>query len=88
MSVTVQLEYPFDFKGERISEVTLRRPKMRDIKRTQSLKDDLDKSMRTISDLGELDPKAVEELDPIDFGRLAEVVGEFMGDASGQASQG
>lgn len=88
MSETVRLEYPFEFKGEHISEVTLRRPKMRDIKKSQTFKDDLDKSLRMIADLAELDPKAVEELDPIDFGRLADVMGEFMGDAAGQASRG
>lgn len=88
MSETVQLEYPFDFKGERVTELTLRRPKMRDLKKSQAFKDDLDKSLRMIADLAEVDPKLVEELDPQDFGRLADIVGEFMGDAVGQTQQG
>ncbi len=85
MAETVRLQHPFDFKGEHISELTLRRPKMRDLKKSQSYKDDLDKSMRMIADLAEVDPKLVEEIDPEDFGRLTDIVGEFMGASAGQA---
>ena len=78
-SETVELEYPFEFQGEQITEITIRRPKMRDMKNTQKIKDDMEKSIRMIADLAEVPPKLVEELDTLDFGKVSAKVGEFMG---------
>ncbi len=76
---TITLEYPFTFQGEEITELTIRRPKMRDMKKSQKHKDDMEKSIAMIADLAEVDPKLIEELDTEDFGTVSAKVGEFMG---------
>lgn len=76
---TVQLQYPFTFEGREVTELTLRRPKMRDMKRANAVKDEMEKSIRMIADLAEVSPKLVEELDAEDFAALGAKLGEFMG---------
>lgn len=76
---TIQLAYPFEYGGEQITELTIRRPKMRDMKKGQKYKDDMEKSMRMIADLAEVEPGLIEELDTEDFGTVSKRVGEFMG---------
>ena len=76
---TIELQYPFEYKGERFTELTVRRPKMRDLKKAQGIKDELEKSMRMMADLTEVDPKVIDELDPVDFATLSDKVGEYMG---------
>lgn len=76
---TITLQHPFTFDGEKITELKLRRPKMRDMKKAQNHKDDLEKSIHMIADLAEVSPKLVEELDTEDFGAVSAKVGEFMG---------
>jgi len=78
-STTIELEYPFDFESEKVTEITIRRPKMRDVKKSQKHKDDMEKSIHMIADLAEVSPKLVEELDTEDFGKVGAKVGEFMG---------
>ena len=76
---TITLQYPVTVDGETITELTLRRPKMADMKRGQKHKNDLEKSMHLIADLAEVTPKVVEELDTADFAAVSAKVGEFMG---------
>ncbi len=78
-SETITLQYPFTFEGQEITEITIRRPKMRDMKKAQKHKDDMEKSIHMIADLAEVSPKLVEELDTEDFGAVSAKVGEFMG---------
>lgn len=78
---TIELEYPVIFEGQEISELSLRRPRMRDMKRQQQKKDDLDKALTMIADLAEVSPKLVEELDPVDFTTLSDWVGNCMPNA-------
>ena len=78
-SETIELEYPFEYKGEQVTEITIRRPKMRDMKKAQKHKDDMEKSINMIADLAEVEPKMIEELDTEDFGKVSAKVGEFMG---------
>lgn len=75
---TIELQYPVTVDGEEISTLSLRRPRMRDMKRQQKVKDDLEKAMTMIADLAEVSPKVVEELDPVDFTRLSDWVGNCM----------
>ena len=80
---TITLQYPVTVAGETITELHLRRPKMRDMKRAQKHKDDLEKSIHMIADLAEVAPAVVEELDTADFAAVSDKVGEFMGASAG-----
>lgn len=77
-STTIRLQYPFTLGGVTYDELTIRRPKMRDIKRSERHKEDLNKSLNMIADLAEIAPEVVEEMDPVDFAAISEVVGDFM----------
>lgn len=76
---TVTLEYPFTFDGAEVTELHLRRPKMRDMKRAQKHKDELEKTVAMIADLAEVSPKLIDELDTADFTELSKLVAGFMG---------
>lgn len=76
---TYKLQYPIEYNGEAISELTIRRPKIRDIKRFEALKvPDMDKAIRMLSDLAEIEPGAIEELDAIDFDGASQVIAGFL----------
>ncbi|MGD9918607.1 MAG: phage tail assembly protein [Paenirhodobacter sp.] len=81
---TVTLKYPVKFQGEEVTSLTIRRPKMRDLKKMQGIKDEMEKAMTLIADLAEVDPKFVGELDPDDFKVLSDKVGEYMGASADQ----
>jgi hypothetical protein len=78
MSVTYQLKYPVTLDGETFTELTLRRPKFRDIARSQKVKGELDQIATMLSDLAEVSPKVVNELDAEDFTAIGEIIGNFM----------
>lgn len=82
MAEIVKLQYPINVAGEEITELRIRRPKMRDLKRASKLKDEVEKSMQMLVDLAEITPEAADEIDPVDFAKAAEIMGNFMG-ASG-----
>lgn len=82
MSVTVSLEYPIHAGGAETDTLTLRRIKMRDLKKFQKYKDDLERSIHTIADLAGIAPSEAEELDPVDFAKCGAVIKDFMGDAA------
>jgi hypothetical protein len=82
MAETIQLLHPFEVNGETITEVTLRRPKIRDMERAQKHKDDMAKSIHMLVDLTELPIGTIRELDTEDFNQLAKRVGEYTGDAA------
>lgn len=76
---TITLQYPFSHQGEEYTEITIRRPKMRDMKKAQKHKDDMEKSIHMMADLAEVTPAVIEELDTEDFKAVSDKVGEFMG---------
>ena len=80
---TVTLQYPVTVDGETITALHIRRPKMRDMKRAQKHKDDLEKSIHMIADLAEVSLAVVEELDTADFTAASDKVGEFMAASAG-----
>ncbi len=80
---TIQLQYPVTVKGEEHTAFHLRRPKMRDMKKQQQQKDDLEKAICLISDLAEVPREVVEELDTTDFSTLSDWVGKCMPGAEG-----
>lgn len=75
----VTLAYPIEVEGELLSQVTLRRPKARDLKHMETAKGgEIAKSMGLIAHLAELPPHAIEELDASDFQAISEVVAGFL----------
>lgn len=74
----ITLQYPITVDGETYNDLSLRRPKMRDMKKQQSQRDDLDKATSMIADLAEVPLKVVDELDPVDFTAVSDWVGKCM----------
>lgn len=82
---TIRLQYPVTVDGEDITELTLRRPKVADLKRAEKHKNNFEKSIHIIADLAEVSPKVVEALDASDFAAASATVGEFMGASDASA---
>lgn len=75
---TITLQYPVEVDGVATDTLTIRRPKVRDIKMMDQHKGEIEKSIHFIAALCEIPPASVEELDADDFGKLSEKVGGFM----------
>jgi hypothetical protein len=78
---TLRLHYPVTVEDREVSEVTITRPKVRDLKAMDAalvgITDKLDQGIVMVSVLTGLPPVAVEELDADDFTRLSEEVAGF-----------
>ncbi|MCX4025038.1 phage tail assembly protein [Endozoicomonas sp. SM1973] len=86
MSELITLNYPIERNGEVINEVTLRRPKTKDMKNIEKRGGgEISQSIHMIADLSGLDIKTIEELDAADFQRLNDVVAGFL-DSTGDRS--
>lgn len=79
---TLTLQYPVTYKGEEVTTLTFRRPKIRDMKKAEKIKDDLDKSIAMMADLAEVEPKMIEELDTVDFEAASQIIADFMPEQS------
>jgi len=68
---TFDLQFPVTYKGEEIREITLRRPKMADVKKLSSARGDtLAASSQTVADLAGKPIGMIDELDPEDYAPL------------------
>lgn len=76
---TYTLEYPFTHKGAEYSELSIRRPKMRDLKKFEGIRDNMKKAITMLSDLAEIAPDTVEEMDPVDFNAASTMIAGFLG---------
>ncbi len=80
MSQTIPLSFPIEIGGRTISDVTIRRPKVGDLRRMEKHKgSDFDRTMRVLADLTELAPEELDELDTSDLQALSKVLEGFMG---------
>lgn len=75
---TFPLAYPFDFKGERINEVTLRRARGGDLERIEGADTDILKALVTISALADLPLDAVRNMDAEDIASVSEKLPDFL----------
>jgi hypothetical protein len=76
----IDLQYPIDFEGGKLSKVELRRPKVSDVvKARKGLKDEAEQEVALISKLSGLPPAAIEDLDVADYKKLQEVLSGFFG---------
>ena len=78
MSKTVPLEYPFTHDGTEYTELTMRRPKVRDDKAARRAeKNAADQECRLFANLCEITPAVIEELDLADYKRLQDAFTGF-----------
>jgi len=78
---TVVLSVPVTVEGETITELSIRRPKVRDLRTleeaTQVKPSQLDQGAALLSLLAGIPEAAVEEMDATDFARASEVIAGF-----------
>lgn len=88
MTQTFTLKYPVELKGVTTAELTLRRPKNRDIEALETRKGGATaKSMQMIADLAGVEPDLIRELDVEDMNTIGEWLEPIL-DPKGQASRG
>lgn len=76
----ITLMYPVESHGVLVKEVHLRRPKVRDLEIMDKVKGgEVAKGIALVANLSELDPETIRDMDPLDFNKLAEGVGFFLG---------
>ncbi len=76
---TIKLKYPVTVDGAEISQITLRRPKIRDLESMDKVAGEMKKVVMLIASLAEMAPDQVRELDAEDLGSIAETLGDFLG---------
>lgn len=75
------LTHPFDFKGERVSEVTLRRPKGREIRAMQNGKgSQIDRSFALMASLAEREVELFDDMDAADIRQIDAWLNEILGE--------
>jgi hypothetical protein len=79
----LKLDHPFSVDGKTLTEVSIRRPKVRDIRAVDKVKEDgdLQQGIVTVALLTGLSVEALDDMDAGDFARVSEVVGGFFGNS-------
>lgn len=78
-TVKITLDYPVKITGKETSEITMRRPKVRDmILSDRPGKSDAEKEMSLFSDLTGMSPDELQELDMGDYLKLQEAYRGFL----------
>ena len=76
----LKLDHPFTADGKTLTEVSIRRPKVKDIRSIDTVKDqgDLQQGLTMASLLTGLGLEALDEMDAGDFARVSEIVMSFL----------
>ena len=75
------LNHPFDFKGDRVTEVTLRRPKGREIRAMQNGKaSQIDRSFELMANLAEREVGLFDDMDAADIRQVDVWLNEILGE--------
>lgn len=75
----IKLQYPIDFEGRKLTEITLRRPKVSDMTRASAKSsNDMSMTVELTALLSSLPVAAIEELDAADFKIIQETVSGFL----------
>jgi len=79
MSEKLKLKVPLTVDGKTVAEVSIRRPKVKDIRVVESTKGegDLQQGIVTVSLLTGISVEEIDDMDAGDFARVSEVVGGF-----------
>jgi len=90
----IELKYPVEATGETITNLTMRRSKIKDRLLVAKMKtaSDEEKEIRLFANLCEVEPKVIEELDEADYSNLQKVYlgffnSEEMSSAQSSSSQ-
>ncbi|UXX40887.1 MULTISPECIES: phage tail assembly protein [unclassified Wolbachia] len=76
---TVELNNPITVEGILLSELTLRRPKVRDRLAVERMSNnDAEKEVALIANLASISREAVEELDLADYSKIQEALQGFL----------
>ena len=79
--ITIALGIPVSVDGDTFTEISIRRPKVRDLRTleeaTQGKTSQLDQGAALLSLLAGIPEAAVEEMDATDFARASEVIAGF-----------
>ena len=79
MNTKIVLQHPIKVDGVEVSELSLRRPKVRDLQKIESVSGEISKVVALASALADLSPEQVAEIDAADFVKISEAVAGFLG---------
>ena len=87
-AVSIALDYPVDHGGREVSEITLRRPTVREVRELERIGkdaggDETEKAVQVLALLSGLPPDAIDLLDAADFARASETIAGFFPQAQG-----
>ncbi|MFK4765482.1 phage tail assembly protein [Desulfobaculum sp. SPO524] len=74
----ITLEYPVEYKGQKLETLNMRRPKVRDQIAVQSAGTDVEQELRLFANLCEVSPEVLEGMDLKDYTKLQEVYRDFL----------
>lgn len=81
-TITVKLSQPFEVDGKPIAEVTLRRPKVKDLRAMDRTKgenaSEMDQGIAMAAVLCGIPVAAIDEMDAGDFAKVSEVISGFL----------
>lgn len=77
MSTEIKLKYPVMVDGTEYAVLHMRRCKVKDRRMAAKQKTDEDREITLISNLCEVPPSVIDELDAVDYTRLTEVLQGF-----------
>jgi len=75
----VKLDHPFEVDGETVEAVSLRRPKVRDLRKMEAARSggDMEQSVVLMAALTDLPVSVIEEIDSDDFMKLSKMIEGF-----------
>lgn len=83
LSADIVLDFPIEVDGTKYPKLTMRRPKTKDSLKAAKFKGhDADKGILLLSDLCNVSPNVIEELDEIDAKKLSDQLDAFRGGQS------
>lgn len=78
-ATTINLAYPIQrANGETVTELTLRRPRVGDLRELDKASGNVSQTALLIGRLGALTPKEVDQLDAEDFTALGQAIADFL----------
>ncbi|XVJ50909.1 MAG: phage tail assembly protein [Vampirovibrio sp.] len=87
MNATIKLEYPFDFQGQKITSLTLRRPKVIDrITSEKAEGSELQKEIVLFANLCGVEVDVIYALDQQDYYKISEAFAGFFTKTTAEAS--
>ena len=81
-TASVKLARPIRVEERMVTEVTIRRPKVRDLRAMEKMREpegtELDQGIAMAAALCDLPLEAMDEMDAADFAAISEVLGSFL----------